>query len=144
MSGLSLPAGFDTSYASGMNDAGWIVGSSGVLRGTAYATLWLPDNTPVNLDAWLDEVDPVEGAKWNLSGLQPFNNNGIFTGAYDINNNGIIVGLGTYNDGPGGLPDGPAGWVLDASALVPEPGTVALLALGVPVILRRSQRVRAS
>ena len=45
-----------------------------------------------------------------------------------------------YNDGPGGLSDGTRAFLLDASALVPEPGSLALLGLAAPVLLRRRPR----
>ena len=129
MTDLPLLAGSVNGYARDLNDSGFIAGETNDDRlGNPTATLWLPDNTPVNLDAWLDMVDPVEGAKWRLRT------------AWAINNNGIITGTGNYNDGPGGLPDGQAEWMLDASALVPEPGSMALLALGIPLAFRRSRR----
>lgn len=85
-----------------INDAGFVVGSV-----DNRAALWRPDNTFVDLDAWLDTVSPTEGAAWTLNA------------ATGINNNGLIVGrMGT---------GGSVAFVLDASSIVPEPTTAALL-----------------
>ena len=97
-----------------INEAGFIVGfADRSTGGDERATLWLTDaaNTIVDLDAWLDATNPTLGAYWML------------TQAHGINTNGLITGRGTYNDGPGGLDDGPR-----ASSSTP------------PVLLCRSQR----
>jgi hypothetical protein len=50
----------------------------------------------------------------------------------------LITGVGNYDDGPGGLSDGNRAFVLDASNLVPEPGSFALLSLAAfPFLCRR-------
>jgi hypothetical protein len=88
-----------------VNDAGYIVGSNGGI----HALLWNPADysaAPTDLDAWLDSVDPVDGAHWTL------------THARAINNNGLVVGYGVYD---GAM----RSFVLDVSALVPEPASLA-------------------
>jgi probable HAF family extracellular repeat protein len=119
-----------------MNDAGFVVGwadRSAAAGGGSWATLWRTDaaNTAVDLDAWLDAVNPSQGAFWTL------------TEARAINNNGLITGRGEYNDGPGGLTDGTRAFVLDASGLVPEPDALALLCLAGVSILRRRRQVQS-
>jgi probable HAF family extracellular repeat protein len=104
--------GGSISHASGINDAGFVVGradrfNDGTIGG-AWPTLWRADaaNTPVDLDAWLDAVNPALGAYWRLGD------------ARDINNNGLITGSGLYDDGPGGLTDEIRAFILDASSIV--------------------------
>src|SRR5262249_42592121 len=84
-----------------INVAGQIVGWSsllGVPSTFTHAILYTGtpgvDGQMIDLDAWLDAVNPVEGAKWTLGQ------------ALGLNNAGLITGGGTYNDGPGGLSDG--------------------------------------
>lgn len=118
-----------SSYGIGINDAGFVVGRA--QRPGSYdddwAALWLTDaaNTAVDLDAWLDEVNPNLGAYWELRE------------ARDINNNGLITGYGFYNDGPGGQSDGQRAFILDASSLIPEPNTLALAGLAALALLRK-------
>jgi probable HAF family extracellular repeat protein len=116
-------------FAYDVNDAGYVVGSSFNFR----AVLWNPadyDAAPVDLDAWFDSVDPVDGANWQL------------TYARAINNAGQVVGYGTYNDGPGGLPDGGHAFVLDVSSLVPEPASLAFPLLAAAMAFRTPRRRR--
>jgi hypothetical protein len=81
-----------------------------------------------DLDVWLDALNPIEGAKWQLSS------------ATGINDQGLIVGEGTYNDGPGGLADGNRGFVLDASALIlPEPASLGAMLIMTALLPRRSR-----
>ena len=113
-----------------INDAGVVVGFAdrpAAAGGGAYAALWQTDaaNTVIDLDAWLDATNPAQGAYWTLNL------------AAGINNHGLITGEGYYDDGPGGLSDGNRAFILNASSLVPEPGGLALIALGLPALLRR-------
>ena len=102
---------YSHSHAYGINDAGFVVGEADRAAGAgggAWATLWLNDagNTAIDLDAWLDAINPTLGAYWYLMVARA------------INNNGLITGTGIYNDGPGGLSDGSRAFVLDASSLM--------------------------
>ena len=99
------------SYAFDINGAGFVVGIAERAAGAEdefWATLWQNDagNTAVDLDAWLDAINPTLGAYWKLDS------------AFGINNNGLITGRGNYDDGPGGLTDGSRAFVLDASSLM--------------------------
>ena len=106
---LALLNGGSLSNAYAVNDSNVIVGSANDASGSSHAVLWTTSGGIVDLQAWMQLVNPIEGAKWTLRY------------AYDINNSGLICGLGQYNDGPGGLSDGQRGWILDASTFVPEP-----------------------
>lgn len=75
----------------------------------------------INLDAWLDEVNPVEGAKWTLEV------------AYDINDSGLIIGQGWYDDGSGSKY---RAFVLE----IPEPASLSLVLAGAMGLLRRRRR----
>ncbi len=99
----------ESSQATDINDAGFVVGlAQPSAGGESWATLWLNDvgATIVDLDAWLDAVNPTLGAYWRLRS------------ASGINNDGLVTGDGTYDDGPGGLSDGYRAFVLDVSSLV--------------------------
>jgi len=54
-----------------------------------------------------------------------------------ITNADLITGYGTYNDG---VTNGQRAFLINASTLVPEPGSVSLLALGSLVVLRRRRQ----
>ena len=91
--------GGTSSHAYDINEAGFVVGVADRAAGTgggSWATLWQIDagNTAIDLDAWLDAINPTLGAYWKLKE------------ARGINNNGLITGQGIYDDGPGGLSDG--------------------------------------
>jgi probable HAF family extracellular repeat protein len=124
----TLPGGYD-SEGNAIHDNGLIAGSSNSFNGY-QATLWLTDNTIVDLDAWLDVVNPTEGAKWTL------------TDAFDINVHGQVCGRGRYDDGPGGMFDGQTGFVLDASFFIPEPACPLVAVSMVGYALRRRARLR--
>ncbi len=121
------------STAHAINDAGFVVGAAQRFYGAgSRPTLWLTDaaNTAVDLDDWLDAVNPTQGVLWNLWEGR----------AYDINNAGLIAGYGRYNDGPGGLSDGVRAYILDVSSLVPEPGTLALAGLALLGLIQTDRR----
>jgi probable HAF family extracellular repeat protein len=132
MHDLGAPAGATFSQAHGINDAGFIVGQAGAgtPENPPFAVLWRPDFSSVNLDLWLDSVNPSLGAYWQL---------GV---AYDISDIGFITGVGAYSDGPGGLTDGERAYLLDGSTLVvPEPAVLSLMALvALPLVRQRRQR----
>jgi probable HAF family extracellular repeat protein len=115
------------SSAGDINDQGYVVGRAALPSNALRAALWRPDGSVVNLDAWLDSQDPVQGSYWSL------------TQAFSINTSGLITGRGTYNDGAGGMSDGTRAFVLDVSALVPEPAGVALF-LPLLALARRERR----
>jgi probable HAF family extracellular repeat protein len=121
--------------ALGINEQGFVVGvveRPFDVGGGTSAALWLTDtdHTFVNLDTWLDDTNPTQGAYWSLSR------------ATDINDFGLITGYGNYDDGPGGLSDGQRAFVLDASGfVVPEPGAAGLVGIaGATMLLRRRRR----
>jgi probable HAF family extracellular repeat protein len=101
-----------------INDAGQIVGSAFTAGDAAeHAALWTITGDKVDLDAWLDSVNPALGAKWRL------------TQALDINNFGQIVGFGRFDTDNNGSPDTDRAFLLDATAVVPEPASMLLLLL---------------
>src|SRR5688572_27994445 len=78
----------------------------------------------IDLDAWLDQSNRTEGAKWTLAE------------ARGLSNTGWITGTGIYDpDGPGGVAARDRAYLLDASSLVPEPSSLALTALGAIFLL---------
>ncbi len=76
----------------------------------------------IDLDAWLKAMNPVDGTKWTLNG------------AYALTDSGLVTGYGTHYDADG-LSFGQQSFLLDASSLVPEPSTIALLGIGAIGIL---------
>jgi probable HAF family extracellular repeat protein len=134
MTGLGFLQGVPDghSYAKGINDFGQVVGYSVVnLDELDHAFLYTGtpgvDGHMLDLDTWLHANNPAGAANWTL------------TSAVGINDSGWITGVGNYNDGPGGLPDGPRAYLLDASSLIPEPAMAFPLAtlLCAVVSLRR-------
>jgi hypothetical protein len=122
--------GGTNSYGYAINASAQVAGGSYRLGDAAvYAFLYTGtpgmDGHMIDLDVWLDANNPTEGAKWTL------------LGAYGLSDNGLITGQGEYNDGPGGLDDGRRAFILDASSLVPEPCSIALLTLA--AMFRRSR-----
>jgi probable HAF family extracellular repeat protein len=124
--------GGTTSVGRAVNAGGQVVGYS-YTAGNAIDLAFLYTGTPgsdgtmVNLDAWLDATHPDEGAAWTLRD------------ARGITDAGLITGMGFYNDG---VTVGFRAFVLDASALIPEPSSLSLLAVGAPALLRRRRRSR--
>jgi probable HAF family extracellular repeat protein len=118
--------------ATGINTAGQVVGV-GYLPGNAaqhaFIHLGTPTASMIDLDAWLDANNPTEGAKWTL------------TRAQGLNDSLLIVGTGEYDANADGIfdvaTDGSRAFVLDASGVVPEPGSLATLAVGSLALLRR-------
>ena len=122
-----LPGGLN-SRALAINNAGVVVGTAyrSILATDTIAALWKPDGILVDLDLWLDQINPAEGAKWTLRS------------ANAINESGLVVGSGVYYDGDGGLTDGYVAFMLDATSIVPEPtGTVFAILLGGWAMTRR-------
>jgi probable HAF family extracellular repeat protein len=115
-----LPNGI-SSFAYSINDSGVVVGKALTSDNKSRAVLWLPDGTIIDLDAWLNQVNPTSGPRWTL------------TEALDINSNGLIVGNGTSNAST-------RAFVLDASTLVPEPGSLAALGIAAFALLSRRPR----
>ena len=127
---LGKLSGTSSSRGAAINSAGAVVGWCPHGFDFDTATLWTPDLTMIDLDAWFDAVNPTLGAQWELNQ------------AHGISDAGLITGSGYYDDGPGGLSDGSRAFVLDASSLVPEPAGLVLLALLTPVTLCRNRRRR--
>jgi probable HAF family extracellular repeat protein len=123
MQPLEVPDGRFTSAAYDINDSGIVVGAATFAGGIVHASLWDSQARLVDLDAWLDQVNPAAGAFWTLNS------------ASAINAAGFVAGTGIYNDGPGGLTDGTRAFVLDASS-VPEPTTALLVPLAILVMHR--------
>jgi probable HAF family extracellular repeat protein len=117
----------------GINNSGQVVGWSthdptAADRGVHYAFLYTgrpgAGGRIIDLDAWLDATNPTEGAKWTLSE------------ARSISDTGWITGVGIYK-GPDDAVGVQRAFLLDASAFVPEPGSLALLSLSGVMLLRR-------
>ena len=119
-----------------INNAGYVLGDADLDNSLAgvnfHAVLWTPGNVITDLDAWLDQTSPADGAKWTL------------LAADGMNASGQVIGTGMYNDGPGGLTDGQRAFVLDGSSFIPEPGSASVLLLGLfCTISRGSSNKRA-
>jgi probable HAF family extracellular repeat protein len=122
----TLPGGFE-SYATDINDGGAMVGQSSTSSAPGGpAVLWRSDKSIVNLDAWLDLMNPIEGAKWTLYI------------ACSINNSGMVAGIGNYRSSPGAL-DYSRGFLLNASSLIPEPSSLALVLIPTFASARRKR-----
>jgi probable HAF family extracellular repeat protein len=121
----SLKSPTNRSTASFIGEFGVIVGASEVTQGSlSHACLWAPNGVPLDLDAWLDAVNPAQGALWTLNS------------AFGMNASGMITGYGSYNDG---ATNGFRGFLLDGSTLLPEPGDLMLVIA--PWLLARRKRV---
>ena len=130
---LDVPFGTTDGATNAVNNHDGLVGylkDPTTATSGAEAAMWLPTETGwelVNLDQWLNQVDPTRGAQWTL------------TEAFGISDNWLVTGVGRL--GTSSAFD--RGFVLDVSSLVPEPGA-ALAMLATPlVLLRRGRRRRA-
>jgi probable HAF family extracellular repeat protein len=124
--------GGTSSAAYDINDQGFIAGYAYSAPGVFPAALWRPDGSIVNLDAWLDSVNPTEGARWRLDSAQAINNSGLIAGygLFDTNNDGVVNFF-----------DETRAFVLDAGTLVPEPCALWAATIALAVGLgRRSPR----
>jgi probable HAF family extracellular repeat protein len=112
-----------SSSAHDINSTGQIVGNS-MITGSFMFHAFLYTGTPddggqmIDLDAWLDTVNPEQGSHWTLYS------------AYGISDNGWITGEGLHDGNV-------RAYLLDASALIPEPASMMLFALGGAVIFCR-------
>jgi probable HAF family extracellular repeat protein len=123
----------ERSFAYAVNDAAQVAGYSEMPGNTVWHA-FLYTGTPgadgqmTDLDTWFDGNNPAEGDKWTLMT------------ARGLTNGGLITGDGSYDDGPGGLSDGTRAYILDASALVPEPAAgLSLLAIVCGALRRRAR-----
>ena len=123
----TLGTRFQNSMGYAINDAGFIVGWAAGSDTGGQAALWRPDNSIVDLNAWLDAVNPAQGAIWTLRD------------AMDINDFGLVTGVGVY-DAPGDEPPVIRAYLLDASVLVPEPAALSTMTLAGMAALRRGRR----
>ena len=127
----------DLSTLGGSGSIGEAINAFGQVAGYSYTTgnltthAFLYTGTPgidghmIDLNSWLDTHNPIDGAKWTLRE------------ASGLNDTGLITGTGVYHDGLG---DSYRAFVLDASALVPEPAGLALLGIGAVALLSRWKR----
>jgi hypothetical protein len=80
-------------------------------------TLWpapLPaGGRTIDLDAWFDVINPTEGSKWSLDD------------ATGLSDTGWVTGYGVHADG---VREYRRAYLLDASGLIPEPGSLWLAA----------------
>jgi probable HAF family extracellular repeat protein len=122
----TLPGG-SISEADSINDAGFVVGfSDDASQLDFHPTLWRPDGSAVDLEAWLDAANPALGANWDLR-------NGFVGG---ISNSGFVTGDGIYL-GPGALNNHGVAYILDASSLLPEPTGLILFSAAAQLLRRR-------
>ena len=124
---LPVPADARQSQANSINNYGYIVGTVtgiGLNSSETYPVLWLNDanHTMINLEQWLDNTSPSEGSSWRLRG------------ATAISESGYIVGWGLYTNNT----DQP--FLLNAGALVPEPASLAVLAVPALALVARRRR----
>lgn len=113
----------DEAYAFSINNNNQIVGSFNAKYGSYHAGLWnLQTNELIDLNTFLSPADIAAG--WSL------------VGAYDINDRGDIVGQ-AYNSRI-------ASFRPFALLAVPEPGTLALMLLGVLALMAANSRQPAA
>lgn len=117
---------YTDSVAKSINDGGIIAGVARTSGGVNQAVAWDAQGDLVNLNDWLESVNPDAASHWSLQE------------AYDINSSNLILGYGQY-DGVGRT------FVLDVTGLaVPEPSTIALLATGLVGLLAYAWQKRKS
>lgn len=130
---LPMPNGSSGGEANAINSLDFIVGAArdGETATPGFeAAMWVPTENYwdfLNLDRWLNENDGG-GAAWVLNM------------ASAVNDGGLVAGNGVLGTGAAALQ---RAYVLDASALVPEPGAVAVLFL-LPLLARPRRSQRAS
>jgi hypothetical protein len=118
------------SSAFAINAAGAAVGYAQKYTGGTYlgarALLWRADGLMIDLNSLLSSTDSTF---WTLEQ------------ARGISDTNWVGGLGNYDpDGSGPLPSYRRAFLLDASSVVPEPGSIGFLALGGVTLLRRRRR----
>jgi probable HAF family extracellular repeat protein len=117
------------SRALGINNHGDIVGygTRPVTGQGAFLYTGTPgvDGHMIDLNAWLDANNPIDGANWLL------------VTATGINDSGFITGEGFYKIGTTSVT---RAYLLDASALIPEPHSLGLLGLCAAALARRRRR----
>lgn len=124
-----LAVGEIDTVADGINAQGVIVGSSETATGATHAVLWLPGSTTaIDLNAYFLTIDPTNAALYTL------------TSATSISDGNLIVG--TLNDqfidsDFGNVRVNSGSYVLNVSALVPEPVTLGVLVPAALLMVRR-------
>ena len=130
---LNMPIGSSDGATNGVNSFDTLVGyakDADTATPGQEAALWMPGETQweyVNLDVWLDQVNPTLGARWTLSD------------AMSISDGWLVTGNGLFDpDGTGPLGVVERAFALDVSSMVPEPAgaTLAFLTL-LPLLARR-------
>jgi probable HAF family extracellular repeat protein len=113
-----------------INTCGQIAGASATTDNVDHAFLYTGtvgiDGRMIDLNDWLQANNPTEGARW------------ILEDATGLTDRGLITGSGSYDLGGGFR--GTRAFLLDASALVPEPGSLSLLPISPALLRRRRQR----
>jgi hypothetical protein len=130
---LNMPFGSSDGATNGVNNFDALVGyakDADTATPGQEAALWMPGETQweyVNLDVWLDQVNPTLGARWTLSD------------AMSISDAWLVTGNGLFDpDGTGPLDEVERAFVLDVSAMVPEPAGAAIaLIAALPLLARR-------
>jgi hypothetical protein len=135
---LPVPYGSSDGASDAVNNFDGIVGyakdPSSTVSGPE-AAFWIPTDSfwdYVNLDGWLNLQNRTLGRQWRL------------TEATGINDAWLVVGNATFSQaGNADVTGLPRGFVLDISAMVPEPSLVVLLVAAAPFILTsRARRAR--